>query len=226
MNTPPLSTWPLPPPREPRRTPWQPDPRPPAPRPIAPSQWTVIDMGQDWLAERLLEARMVTLVGRLDPVAANRAVASLALLDASGDDPVELRLHDVDADLDVALTLVDAVDLMGVPVHVICLGELIGVAVAILAVADHRTAGPHATLHLREPHTQRSGHARDVTAHAEDHRRRLRLLQQRIAESCHRTIDAVAADMQAGRILTAEEARGYGLVDAIAAHRRSSPPAP
>jgi ATP-dependent Clp protease protease subunit len=184
--------------------------------PSTPSQWTSIDTGQDWLAERLLEQRMVSLTGRLDADAGNRAAASLALLDASGDDPVQLRLCDVDADLDVALTLLDTLDLMGVPVHATCLGSLTGAAVAILAVADHRTAGPHATLHLREPRTQHCGHAREVAAHAEDHQRRLRLLQERIAEACRRSLDAVTADMRAGRILTAEEARDYGLVDAIA----------
>ncbi|MQA13748.1 MAG: ATP-dependent Clp protease proteolytic subunit [Pseudonocardiaceae bacterium] len=215
-----MSIWPSPPPHEPpRRTPWQPDPRPPAPLPTAPSQWTIVETGQDWLAERLLDRRIVSLTGSIDPDSANRAAASLALLDASGDDPVELRLCDVDTDLDTALTLLDTLDLMGVPVHVTCLGELTGAAIAILAVADHRTAGPHAILHLCEPRTHRSGHAHDVAAHAEDHRRRLWLLQERLAEACRRSVDAVAADMRAHRTLTAEEARGYGLIDALAPDR-------
>lgn len=225
MSTSSVSIWPRPAPFEPRRTPWQPDPEPPARPLITPSQWHVIDTGHDdWLAQRLLDRRVVALAGSLDSAAANRAVAALALLDASGDNPVDLRLCDVDADLDIALTLLDALDLMSVPVHATCLGELTGTAVAILAVADHRTAGPHATLHLREPRTQLSGHAGDVTAHAEDHQRRLRLLQERIAQASHRPVDAVAADMRAGRILTAQEARGYGLVDTIAVGApRSSP---
>jgi ATP-dependent Clp protease protease subunit len=160
---------------------------------------------------------MVSLTGPLDAEATNRAAASLALLDASGDDPVELRLCDVDADLDVALTLVDTLDLMGVPVHATCLGEVNGLAIAILAVADRRTAARHATLHLREPRTQWSGHTGDVAAHAEHHHRRLRLLQECVARACRRPVDAVAADMRAGRILTAEEAQGYGLIDSVAA---------
>ncbi len=127
---------------------------------------------------------------------------------------------DAAADIDTALTLLDTLDLMGVSVHATCLGELTGAAVAILAVADHRTVGPHATLHLREPRTRHNGHAQDVAAHAEDHRRRLRLLQERLAEACRRSVDAVAADMRACRTLTAEEARGYGLIDAIAPDRR------
>jgi len=110
-----MSIWPAP--HEPRRTPWQPDPHSPPPPSSPPSQWHLVDSRQDWLDERLLDQRVVSLAGPLDAEAANRAAASLALLDASGDDPVELRLCDVDADLDIALTLIDTVDLMGVPVH-------------------------------------------------------------------------------------------------------------
>lgn len=220
-RTRPLGIWPAPLPPAPRRTPWQPDPHPPAPRPATSFQFTIVDSGQDWLAERLLERRMVSLSGWLDSAAVNRAAASLALLDASGDDPIELRLYDVDADLDGALALLDVVDLVGVPLHATCLGELRGAAVAILAVADHRVAGPHATLYLREPRTQLGGHAAELVTHAEDYRRRLRLLQERIAGACRRTVDAVTTDMRTGRILTAEQARGYGLIDVIA--RRSEP---
>jgi ATP-dependent Clp protease protease subunit len=216
MSTRPLGIWPAPAPREPRRTPWQPEPRPPAPLPSSPSQWTIVDPGYDWLAERLFDRRMVALEGRLDAAAANRAAASLALLDASGEEPIELWLCDVDADLDIALTLLDTLDLVSVPLHATCLGELSGAAVAILAVADRRSAGRHARVHLREPRTQLSGRTANVVTHAEDHRRRLRLLCQRIAEACHRTVDGVAADMRKGRVLTAEQACGYGLIDIIA----------
>lgn len=174
-----MSTWPLP--REPRPTPWEPTPPAPTPLPSAPSLWQFFDLRRDWLAERLFEQRIVSLTGRLDAEAANQASAKLMLLDASGDEPVELHLCDVEADLDVALTLVDTLDLMGVPVHATCLGELTGLAVAILAVADRRTAGPHASLRLSEPRTQLHGRSDEVAVHAEHHQRQLRRLQERLA---------------------------------------------
>jgi ATP-dependent Clp protease protease subunit len=57
-------------------------------------------------------------------------------LDASGDEPVALRLSGVSADLDTTLMVVDALDLIGVEVHATCLGTLIGAAVAIPAMAE------------------------------------------------------------------------------------------
>jgi ATP-dependent Clp protease, protease subunit len=71
-------------------------PAPATPRVADPSSspgWSLIaDTEAGWLAERLVERRVLALAGELDLDAANRMVAELALLDASGDEPVTLRL--------------------------------------------------------------------------------------------------------------------------------------
>ena len=212
-----MSVWPPFPPEPPHplRTPWQPPPPPARPAPASPAPgWSLIaDTEPDWLSERLVERRLLALAGELDREATNRVVSELALLDASGDEPVTLRLCGVSADLDTALVVVDALDMMGVDVQATCLGTITGAAVAILAVADQRVAGPHATVHFREPHARCSPAGGDLEAHAEHHQRQLRQLQERIATACHRPVDVVIEDMRAGRVLTADEAREYGLID-------------
>lgn len=195
----------------PPRTPWQPESRPPAPGPVSASASLVV--GGDWLAERLLDRRVVALSGELDAEAVNRAVGSLALLDADGEEPVQLRLSGVTADLDAALTLIDALDLMTAPVHATALGVLAGPAVAILAVAERRTAGPHATFHLCEPRTPRGMSGREVEALADQQSRQLRRLAERLAEACRRPVDEIAADVHQGAVLDVDEAKDYGLLD-------------
>jgi ATP-dependent Clp protease protease subunit len=175
----------------------------------------IVDTRPDWLTERLIERRLLALAGELDRDAANRRVAELALLDASGDEPVTLHLTGVSADLDTALTVVDALDLTGVEVQARCLGTITGAAVAILAVADRRTAGPHATVHLREPRPPHDITGRELETLADRHERQVRRLQNRIAQACRRPIEAVAADMRAHRVLTDEQAREYGLIDSF-----------
>jgi ATP-dependent Clp protease protease subunit len=222
-----VSVWPpVPPdPPHPLRTPWHPEPA--APRPAAPPSspgWSLIAGTEpDWLTERLVGRRLVALAGELDRDAANRVVSELALLDASGDEPVTLRLTGLSADLDSALTVVDALDMMGVEVHATCLGTITGAAVAILAVAGRRIAGLHATVQLREPRSRHHVAGPDLEAHAEQHQRQLRGLQERIATACHRPVDTVIEDMRAGRLLTAEQARDYGLIDSLA-DRAARPP--
>jgi ATP-dependent Clp protease, protease subunit len=85
--------------------------------------------------------------------------------------------------------------------------------VALLAVASRRVAGRHATLHLCEPRWPHGLPGRDLETVAAEHARQLRRLQERMAEACRRPADEIAADMRVGRLLSADEARDYGLVD-------------
>jgi ATP-dependent Clp protease protease subunit len=55
---------------------------------------------------------------------------------------------------------------------------------------------------------------------AAEHARRLRRLQERLAAACRHTVGDIAADMRAGRLLSAQEAQDYGLVDTIDSPRR------
>ena len=213
----PISTWPpLPPeppdPPRPPRSPWLPEQRPTSPGPVSVSSSVEVH-APDWLAERLVAQRVVALAGELDAEAANRAIATLALLDATGDEPVQLRLSGVQVDLETAFALVDALDLMGAPVHVTALGTLTGAAVALLAVGDVRTAGPHAVLQLADPQPPRGVRGWDVEAWAAEHARTVERLHERLAEATGRPVAELAADMRAQRVLTAEEAREYGLLD-------------
>jgi len=214
----PATHWPpLPPePPEPKppRSPWLPEARPASP---ASASAAVVIGESDWLAQRLLDQRVVALSGEVDDEAANRAVAQFGLLDATGDAPVSLRLSGVSADLGAALTLVDALDLMGAPVHALCLGTLTGPAVALLAVADQRVAGRHVTVHLCEPRSPHGIPGRELEALAAEYARQLRRLQERIADACGRPADEIAADMRAGKLLTTQEAQAYGLVDSAGA---------
>ena len=86
------------------------------------------------LTRRLLDQRVVLLHGPLDDPSATRVAAELMTLDAQGDDPVTLRIDCGDAPLPPALTLMDVIDLMGVPVRALCLGQVGGGAVGIVAV--------------------------------------------------------------------------------------------
>jgi ATP-dependent Clp protease protease subunit len=214
----PISTWPpLPPeppdPPRPPRSPWLPEPRPTtAPSPVSVSSSVEVH-APDWLAERLVAQRVVALAGELDAETANRAIATLALLDASGDEPVQLRLSGVQVDVETAFALVDALDLMGAPVHVTALGTLTGAAVALLAVGDVRTAGPHAVLQLADPQPPRGVRGWDVEAWAVEHARQVERLHERLAEATGRPVAELAADMRAQRVLTVDEAREYGLLD-------------
>src|SRR5437879_4942504 len=106
---------------------WTPSGRP-APSPPLVNVPVVFTPG-DELADRLMERRIVRVAGTLDLYAVNDVSARLMLLDALGDDPVELVVSCPDGDLTAAMALADTIELLGVEVKALAAGAVGGVAV-------------------------------------------------------------------------------------------------
>jgi len=167
------------------------------------------------LRETLLAKRVVTLRGVLDESLAGQVALELMNLDASGDEHVTLYVDSAEGTLEGAFTVMDVIDLLGVPVHATCLGRAEGPAVAVVAVCDRRFAAPHARFRLCEPVSRSQGRASEMQRFAEQQRLQLDRFVARIAEACGRPREHVEADVQAGRFLQASEALEYGLVDEV-----------
>jgi len=172
----------------------------------------------DWaktLAERLFAQRVVVLHGPLDDTEATRISAELMTLDAEGDTAVTLRIDSAGGSLALALTLMDVIELLGVPVRALCMGQVGGPAIGVLSVCAHRAAMPSTRFSLREPATHTEAPAREVAQWARlrsDERQRF---TDRVAAATRRPPAAVAEDFAAGAFMSATEALGYGLIDEV-----------
>jgi ATP-dependent Clp protease protease subunit len=145
-------------------------------------------------------------------------------LDALGDEPIGLQIDCADGELEAALSLMDVIDLVGVPVHATARGLVGGPAVGVLAVSTHRVATPHASFRLCEPESRFAGSAQDLARWADHSLERSALFCRRLAEAVHQAAEHVEADLSAGRFLSADEALSYGLIDEISRARRGEPP--
>ena len=206
------NTWPPGQPEIPQ--PWSPRPgEHPTPQPILPSWFepSSINLERE-LADRLLEQRVIVVGGRLDDALSSHVAAQLLLLDVRGTDPITMHLSTADADLEPALALAGAMDLVASPVNVVARGTLRGPAIAVLAAAAEREAHRHTMFILSSPHFTGDGTADHLAALADQHERQLSRLRDLIAQATGRSDDEVAADLDAGRVLTADEALEYGLV--------------
>lgn len=220
-------TWPPPPPERPEipapwsptqppETPWQPHPQPPPPPvPLVPTQ-------EDPRRERglllgtLLKRRIVLVTGLLTEELATAVAAQVMTLDAENDDPMQLHITSPDGDLSAALMLADTVDLATAPVTGFCRGALGGPALAPFVAAERRVASPHATFRMSEPRTSLCGRVDEIADHAAAIRQQLAHLHARLAQATGQAAETIAADMEKGRVLTADQARDYGLVHEIA----------
>jgi ATP-dependent Clp protease protease subunit len=201
-----------------RPSPWQPTPPPPGTAPpVAPSVTIPIGSGDPgaWLQEHLMRQRIVLARGDLTHDMATLVSAQLLTLDAEGDGPVELHLGTPTGDLDAALTVLDAIDAMRVPVHALAVGTVGGPALAVFAAARERRAFPHATFHLTEPRLRAEGTASEIGAREEHNRSLLAALYGRLADVTGRDTEDLADDARRGRFLTAADAVDYGLASEI-----------
>jgi ATP-dependent Clp protease protease subunit len=172
-------------------------------------------LGAQPLDAELLDRRVVRLWGPLDDATVAKACAEMMALDATGDGAVQLYIGSTGGPVHSAMSLIDTMDLLGVPVHVTCLGRAEGAAVGVVAAGARRVAAPHAQFHLSEPEVSVSGNASQLAAWAEHHRVELERFVQRLALATGRPAEHLEADLSLGRWLDAEEALRYGLVDEI-----------
>jgi ATP-dependent Clp protease, protease subunit len=169
-----------------------------------------------WLDERLFDRRIVMVRGRLTGAVASQVAAALLTLDALGDEPVQVHLSAPDGELAAAFAVVDAIEAVRAPVEVVVTSEVGGAAAVILAAANRRLAFRHARIRLNEPRVATlAGTADEVTAAAGQYLRELEEMSIRLAGITGQPRSRIEDDLSAGRILTAEEAREYGLIDEI-----------
>jgi ATP-dependent Clp protease protease subunit len=208
-------TWPWPPeipPNQPGRPPW---PRPEPSAPILPT-WEEPDptwRRQD-IADRLLDQRIVLVNGRLDDAMTDHVSRQLLLLGSTDPDrPIELHLSCRDADLSASVELATAIDLTRADVHTIVSGMLAGPALAVLCASAKRAAHRKTTFVLSLPRGSAEGNATELATQAEQHELLVSQVVERIASVTGRSDEDVEADLRSDRLLSAEEARAYGLVD-------------
>jgi ATP-dependent Clp protease, protease subunit len=175
-----------------------------------PSQWP----GRVY--ERLLDQRIVMAHGHLDGEAATSLCAQLLTLDAERNEPIRIEIQGLTAGLADALTVMGVLDVLRVPVRANAGGRIEGPALGVLAAAAERRAYPNAIFVLSEPRVDFEGRATAVAAHEEQVTTMLDALYLRLADATGREVDEIRQDARRGRHLTADEAVGYGLVQARA----------
>jgi ATP-dependent Clp protease protease subunit len=87
---------------------------------------------------------------------------------------------------------------------------------AVLAAAERRSAYRHARFKLAEPRSAGlTGTADEVAAAAGQHLRELEEVVLRLVAVTGQTRSRIEDDLSSGRVLSAAEARDYGLIDAV-----------
>jgi len=168
--------------------------------------------------QTLLSHRILFLSEPITSEVANRLVSNLLLLDAVDNKAeIDLYINSPGGNLVDGFAILDTIQCIQAPVSTICVGQAASMAAWILAagVKGRRFATPNAEIMIHQIAGGFSGQTTDFKIYSD----RIVRLQRRLVEMLSgwtgRPKSQIKKDMEHEFFMTAEEAKAYGIIDAI-----------
>jgi ATP-dependent Clp protease protease subunit len=174
---------------------------------------------------RLLNDRIVFLGTPVTAEVANLVVAQLIHLES--DDPdrdISLYVNSPGGDVYAGMAIYDTMQFIRPDIQTVCMGQAASAAAVILGAGTtkKRFALPNSRILIHQPYSEGGGQGSDIEIQAREILRMRALLETLIARHSGRTTDQVREDIERDKILTAEEAVEYGLIDEVIQSRKLS----
>lgn len=166
----------------------------------------------------LLTERIIYLGTPVDAGVANTLIAQLIHLEAQGPDrDVQLYINCEGGDPSAMLAVYDTMRYITAPVATTCVGQAIAVGAVLLAAGAEgkRAALPHSRIILHQPAAQGRGAVPDLILQADEVVRIRADLESILHRHTGRSLDGLRSDTDRDRVLTADAARAYGIVDEV-----------
>ena len=184
-------------------------------------------MVDDHLTSRLLQQRIIVLGQEVDDNVANRLCAALLLL--SAEDPhrdISLYINSPGGSVTAGLAIYDTMRMIPNDVSTLAMGWAASAGQFLLSAGTpgKRFALVHSRVLLHQGSAGLGGTAIDIEIQAERLERMKDLMMRLTAEHSGQPVAKVEQDARRDKWFTAEEARDYGLVDAVLTDVRAVAP--
>jgi ATP-dependent Clp protease protease subunit len=167
---------------------------------------------------RLLNERIVFLGHEIDDVIANLTIAQLIHLEsAEPDKDIQLYINSPGGLVSAGLAIYDTIQYIKCDVATICIGQCASMAAVLLAsgTAGKRFALPNSRVLIHQPLGGLQGQVADIEIGAKEMLRTRAQLDEILAKHTGQKVAKIHADTDRDNIMTAEEAKVYGLVDKV-----------
>lgn len=167
---------------------------------------------------RLLKDRIIFLGEEVNDVTASLAVAQLLFLAAEDPDKdINLYINSPGGSVTAGMAIYDTMQYIKPDVSTICIGMAASMGAFLLAggAKGKRYALPNAEVMIHQPSGGARGQATDIRIHAENILRTKAKLNQILAENTGKPVEEVERDTERDNFMSAEEAKAYGLIDAV-----------
>jgi ATP-dependent Clp protease protease subunit len=170
------------------------------------------------LYSRLLKENIIFLGTPIDDTIANLVCAQLLFLEAENTDKeISLYINSPGGDITALFAIYDTMQFIKNDVSTFCYGQAASAAAVLLAGGTHgkRYALPHARILLHQPWGGAAGQATDIELQAKEILRMRDLLNQILERHSGQSIEKIQKDTDRDFIMSAEEAKDYGIIDEV-----------
>jgi ATP-dependent Clp protease, protease subunit len=176
---------------------------------------------------RLLKERVVFVVGPIDDYMANVVVAQLLFLESENPDKdINLYINSPGGVVTAGLAIYDTMQYIRSDVSTMCIGQAASAASLLLMAGakGKRYALPNSRVMIHQPSGGTQGQATDIEIQA----REILYLRARLngiyVKHTGQPLEQVERDMERDRFMSGEDAKAYGLIDAVLDRRPGDVP--
>jgi ATP-dependent Clp protease, protease subunit len=176
---------------------------------------------------KMFEERIIFLGVQIDDTSANDVMAQLMVLESSDPDrDITIYINSPGGSFTALTAIYDTMQYVRPDIQTVCMGQAASAAAVLLAAGTpgKRLALPNSRIIIHQPATEGGyGQGSDIEIQAREILRMRSLLENMIATHTGRDLLQVRKDIDRDKILTAEEAKEYGLIDSVLASRKKTP---
>jgi ATP-dependent Clp protease protease subunit len=175
---------------------------------------------------KLFEDRIIFLGVQVDDASADDVIAQLIVLESQDPDrDILMYINSPGGSLTALTAIYDTMQYVRPDIQTYVLGQAASAAAVLLGAGapGKRFALPNARILIHQPAMEGlGGQASDLEIQANEVLRMRTWLEETLVKHTKRTREQVRKDIERDKILTADEAKEYGLVDEVLASRKAS----
>jgi len=175
---------------------------------------------------RLLKDRVIFMVGEVNDHMANLIVAQMLFLESeNAEKDIHLYINSPGGVVTAGMSIYDTMQFIKPDVSTLCIGQAASMGAIMLTAGakGKRFCLPHSSVMIHQPLGGYQGQASDIEIHAKHTMKIKETLNGVISKHTGKPMKQVVQDTDRDNFLSAEEAKAYGLIDDVLAHRKAAP---
>ena len=179
---------------------------------------------------RLLKDRIVILGSSVTDMVANSIIAQLLFLESENPEKdIQIYINSPGGSVTAGMAIYDTIQHVRCPVSTICIGQAASMGAVLLCAGTKgkRYSLPNSRILIHQPLISGggiSGQATDIDLQAKEILRMRRVLNEILSRHSGQTIERIEKDTDRDYIMSADEAKTYGLIDEVIRRQKDGHP--